>query len=350
MNKNNRVLFYSSVKDVNLLLITGFYSTDIRILTDLGYCVQLTNSFFDYLKFWKYDIAFIYFWSKGLIPAVFSKFFSKRLFFTGGIDRLDKTYNKSKYDYLIRKIIFKLCATLSDANIIVSRSDMKNVRESGPLVSNLYYLPHVIEFDKYSYRNNHKENIISTVVWMEDKENVVRKGADKLLYVFHEYLQLGSELSIQIIGSIGEGTTYLQKIATDLSIEDKVIFTGRISEDEKIQRLKASKYYFQLSLYEGFGIAAIEALAAGNIVIHSGRGGLADAINSSGILIDDIADYSSIARRLFEIETDYSSYSNFIASGVKHVSDNFSYNVRKIGIANIIKEITTKQIYNIVQK
>ena len=55
---------------------------------------------------------------------------------------------------------------------------------------------------------------------------------------------------------------------------------GEVSEEDKINLLKRSKYYFQLSLYEGFGLAALEALCADNILIHSGKGGLANSIYS----------------------------------------------------------------------
>lgn len=339
-NKRKRIFFYSSVKDKDLFRITGFYSTDINILEDLGYKVHLSNSFKDFFKFWQYDIAFIYFWTKGLIPAIISKIFIKKALFTGGIDRLNISYNKSKRDYIIKKIAFKLCAIFSDANIIVSKSDLNNIKETGYRVKRIHYLPHVIDFEKYAYDGSPKKGIITTVVWMEESEgNVIRKGVDKLLYVYKEYLKLNQDLSIKIIGSIGKGTDYLKKIAKDLNIEDRIIFTRRISEEDKIRYLKESKYYFQLSLYEGFGIAALEALAAGNIVIHSGRGGLADSMDTFGILIEDIDDYKNIASKLNEINKNYEKYSDFICKGVKHVNDNFSYDVRRDGLLNIIKEV-----------
>lgn len=334
-----RVLFFSSVKDVNLLRVTGFYSTDIRILNDLGYNVKLSCSFWDFLKFWQYDIAFIYFWSKGLIPAVIGKLFFKKVMFTGGIDRLDRIYNRSFLDYTIRKLVFKLCSVFSDANIIVSKSDLKNIYATGFDVDRISYVPHVIDFEKYSYNANSKDDIITTVVWMEDKENVIRKGVDKLLYVFGEYAKINNKFIVKIIGSIGEGTSYLIGIAKELGIEDRVIFTGRICEAEKIKILKESKFYFQLSLYEGFGIAAIEALAAGNIVIHSGRGGLGEAIGSRGVLIEDIDAYRDIALMVNKINDNYGAHSVFIEDGVKHVGDQFSYRVRRDGIEEILKKL-----------
>lgn len=68
-------------------------------------------------------------------------------------------------------------------------------------------------------------------------------------------------------------------------LHDSVIITGGYRRT-KISILKSSQYYFQLSQYEGFGLAALEALCAGNIIIHSGKGGLSNPIYQSQILFD----------------------------------------------------------------
>jgi glycosyltransferase involved in cell wall biosynthesis len=338
-NEKKRALFYSSVSDKGLFKITGFYATDIKILEDIGYKVKLTNSVLDFFKFWQYDIAFIYFWTKGLVPAILSKFFLKKVIFTGGIDWLDQNYNKSKINYFVRKILFILCTLISDANILVSKSDIKNIMNFKPKIRKIHHLPHVIDFEKYKYDKVEKDNLITTVVWMEAKENVIRKGVDTLLLVYSEYLKLNNDLNLEIIGSIGEGTKYLLEIANSLNISERIKFTGRISEDEKILRLKKSKFYFQISLYEGFGIAAIEALAAGNIVFHSGRGGLAEAIGSNGILIDDIKDYIEISSKLHEILTRYDEYYEYISNGINYVEFSFSYDTRRDGIKKILNSL-----------
>jgi glycosyltransferase involved in cell wall biosynthesis len=337
-NKRKRVLFYSSLKDIDLFRVTGFYTTDIEILKDLDCEVILSNSFLDFLKFWRYDISFIYFWTKGVIPAMLSKLFFKKVIFTGGIDRLDKNYNKSKLDYTIKKYFFKFCAIFSDANIIVSESDIDNIKLTGFNVNNIVYVPHVVDFHKYKYDGRVKSNIITSVVWMETSEvNVIRKGVDKLLYVFDIFRKSNPDFKLVIIGSIGIGTDYLIKIAKELGILDLIIFTGRIDEKEKISILNDSKYYFQLSLYEGFGISAIEALASGNIVFHSGKGGLAKSISNNGVLVPDIDNYPQAAELFINFNNLYPENSNLlIEKGVGHVENNFAYPVRLEGVKNIL--------------
>ena len=57
-----RLLFYSSVKSLELFKTQKFYQIDIALLEDLGYDVWLSNRIFDSLLFWKYDILFSYFY------------------------------------------------------------------------------------------------------------------------------------------------------------------------------------------------------------------------------------------------------------------------------------------------
>ena len=80
-----RLLFYSSVKSLELFKTQKFYQIDIALLEDLGYDVWLSNRIFDSLLFWKYDILFSYFYRYSFFTALFAKCFGKKTYFTGGI-------------------------------------------------------------------------------------------------------------------------------------------------------------------------------------------------------------------------------------------------------------------------
>lgn len=54
----------------------------------------------------------------------------------------------------------------------------------------------------------------------------------------------------------------VRSIIDKYNLKGSVELKGEVSEEDKINLLKQSKYYFQLSLYEGFGLAALEALCA----------------------------------------------------------------------------------------
>lgn len=280
------VLFYSSVKDKELFKIQQFYRIDIQILNELGYGVLLSNRVLDAFRFWKYDFVFAYFYRYSLFVAFIARMFGKKVYFTGGIDALDRNLSTKK-EFLVQEILFKLCYFFSEKCIIVSRTDEANVR---PLVNGrkLSYSEHTINAKQFACDVHSKINLCTSIAWQATKANVQRKGVDNAIRLFARLIRLPqyADYKLVIIGKMGDGTIYLQGIITELGIANSVFFTDSIPESEKVDYLKRSKIYFQLSKFEGFGVAALEALSASNIVIHSGKGGLSNPIYQMGVQIN----------------------------------------------------------------
>lgn len=293
------VLFYSSVQDKSLFQTQKFYQIDIDILKRLGYNVILSNKIWDALKFWKYDFVFAYFFRYSLFVAAIAKLFGKKSYLTGGIDALDKNF-ASERSYKIQKYLFKLCYLFTTKCIIVSSEDMKHVKEiMGKHIKKLVYSEHTIETLAFAgFNMSAKEKMFTTIGW----QGVIsdRKGIDKAIILFGLLSQRSefADYALYILGRKGAYTPVLQKIIDDHHLTDKVIITGEVTEDEKINYLKRSRYYFQLSKYEGFGIAALEALIAGNVVLHSGKGGLANPIYNSHVKVEIDADLESQVQRI----------------------------------------------------
>ena len=267
-----RILFYSSVNSLELFKTQKFYQIDISILKDLGYDVLLSNRIFDSLLFWKYDILFSYFYRYSFFAALLAKCFGKKTYFTGGIDSLDSDY-ASAFNYKIQALFFKLCYWVADSCIIVSQSDLKNIFK----VSSL----------------------------------------KKALQIFAELKKIPEFVDYRfvIIGRKGEGEVLVRSIIDKYNLKGSVELKGEVSEEDKINLLKQSKYYFQLSLYEGFGLAALEALCANNIIIHSGKGGLANPIYKEQLLFDIDNDFDSELLKLVNklaCFTPITSYDNLL--------------------------------------
>lgn len=285
----NRILFYSSVKSKSLFNTQRFYRIDIEILQNMGYDIILSNRIIDALWFWKYDIVFSYFYRYSLFVSIIARTFGKNVYFTGGIDALDEE-NTGKYAYRMQKVLFFLCYILSTKCIIVSKTDMEHVEDIvGKEAKKLAYSEHTIDTNNFNERlTKEKHCNFCTIGWMGSKDNVLRKGMDKalILFAYLKKFEYFSASKFYIIGKKGEGTILLEKIIKDLKIEDSVIITGEVSESQKVDMLKDNKYYFQLSTYEGFGLAALEALIAKCIIIHSGKGGLANPIYKEHIIVN----------------------------------------------------------------
>lgn len=288
-----RILFYSSVDSIELFKTQKFYQIDIALLKDIGYEVLLSNHILDSLQFWKYDILFSYFYRYSFFAALLARCLGKKTYFTGGIDSLDENYI-SPHSYRIQVLFFKLCYFVSNSCIVVSQSDLKNIAKFFSSKKKLSYSEHVIDTKLFTC-NVRKEKLFTTIVWMGGKDNIRRKGVDKALQVFAELKKMPAFVDYRfiIIGKKGEGSAFIQSLIDKYKLSDSVELTGEVSEEEKISFLKRSKYYFQLSLYEGFGLAALEALCANNILIHSGKGALANPVYEKQILFNIDNDFNN---------------------------------------------------------
>ena len=74
-----------------------------------------------------------------------------------------------------------------------------------------------------------------------------------------------------------------KKLVEDLNLQDRVIFLGMVPDVERY--LQSSDVIVLSSFHEGFGLAAIEGMAAGKPVIASDIEGLNDVVRGAGILV-----------------------------------------------------------------
>jgi alpha-1,3-mannosyltransferase len=88
---------------------------------------------------------------------------------------------------------------------------------------------------------------------------------------------------------VGDGPTEeLREIVKEKKLEKNVLFTGRISEKDKLRYLSRASMFVSASEYEAFGLSVVEAMAAGVPVIanniHSFRNLIKNREN--GFLVD----------------------------------------------------------------
>lgn len=80
--------------------------------------------------------------------------------------------------------------------------------------------------------------------------------------------------------------TGLEALAKGLQLEDRVVFTGRLSQKELLELYQAASVYIDPSLYEGFGYQVLEAMSCGIPVITSNVTSLPEVSGNAGIIID----------------------------------------------------------------
>jgi len=333
MTITRKILFYSSVRDKQTFY-THFYKMDIEMLEELGFDVELCNTSTPFFRK-KYDAAFLYFYRKSLLPCILARLFGKKAYFTGGIDDLNKD-TTSLRRYVIQYIFFFWCYIFSTKCIVISYADLQNIYKviGRDFLNKIVVIPSCLYRDTQKYYcEREKENIFTTICFFEHDSNFYRKGIDRTLILFsglQKYPEF-AESKLYVIGKHGKNNYLLEKYISNLDL-DNVVITDRISDEEKYDILSRSKYYFQLSRYEGFGLAALEALYFRNIIIHSNKGGLSDFMKDFGIIYDEKTDNTdSIYNKIKMLDERH------IDEAPQWVLSHFSYNTRKTGLARVLQ-------------
>lgn len=110
-----------------------------------------------------------------------------------------------------------------------------------------------------------------------------------------EALKQVPDLHLALVGD-GALRPELEAQAERLGVKDRTHFLGR--RDDVPSLLKMAGMYVQPSRWEGFGIAAVEAMAAGLPVIFTDVPGLREVIGEEAGLRTPVGDATSLAQRI----------------------------------------------------
>jgi glycosyltransferase involved in cell wall biosynthesis len=86
-------------------------------------------------------------------------------------------------------------------------------------------------------------------------------------------------------------------------VSDRVEFTGRVSEERKLELLSRCKVFVMPSLFESYGLAVAEAMAWGKPVVASRVGGLPEVVGNAGIMVPP-KDSTALASSLNKLLSD----------------------------------------------
>jgi len=129
-----------------------------------------------------------------------------------------------------------------------------------------------------------------------------RKNLIRLLKAFALYCRKYPKKTEKLVIIGGKGWKFepIYQAVMDLKLKTKVVFTGYVSEKRKIELLKWAKVLVFPSLYEGFGLPALEAMSLGVPVICSNNSALGEISNQAAFLVNP-RDIRSIFRGLARV-------------------------------------------------
>jgi len=123
---------------------------------------------------------------------------------------------------------------------------------------------------------NIKRNFFLTVVNQRPYKNL-----KNLLEAFMKLKE--KEYQLVVVGSVSED---IRRFVNNEVLSEKVILLGHISDNDLASLYRSSFAFIFPSLYEGFGLPPLEALACGAAVICSFASCLPEVMQDAGLMID----------------------------------------------------------------
>ncbi len=112
-----------------------------------------------------------------------------------------------------------------------------------------------------------------------------RKGIDFLVKTMPLIIKENNKIKLFVIGK-GKSRYKLEKFVKDNNIKNNVEFLGFVSDKKLLEWYNKCQLTVIPSIFEGFGITAIESLACGTSVIATNSDGLKDIVKDKEMLVE----------------------------------------------------------------
>lgn len=205
------------------------------------------------------------------------------------------------------------------ANVFSCPRDKIDVVPNG--VEEKYAVP----FDKKTFRRKFaKDN--EKIVFFTGRM-VPEKGAQHILDAAPEILRACPDTRFLIVGK-GFYLDALKAKASALGVSSRVTFTGFVDEETLVKIYNVADCACFPSLYEPFGIVALEAMAAGVPVVTSDIGGFREVVtHDADGLWTYAGDPSSVAWGITRVLKNPALSAALVKNGIKKVKERYAWDI-----------------------
>jgi glycosyltransferase involved in cell wall biosynthesis len=142
------------------------------------------------------------------------------------------------------------------------------------------------------------------------------KNIPRLLEAYYLARKDGLEHKLVMVGGAVDRAGEIFHIITTLGLEDHVIFTGVVSDDDLVGLYNAADLFLYPCLYAGFGLPPLEAMACGTPVITSCSSSLPEIVGDAAKLINPY-DPEKLASAINRVLSDDGTMKELIKKGLK---------------------------------
>lgn len=145
------------------------------------------------------------------------------------------------------------------------------------------------------------------------------KNIDRLIKAFSILLsQSDVECQLVIAGEKDKNLLALKSLTNTLGLSNKIVFLDHLSQREVILLMNAADIFVFPSLYEGFGLPPLEAMACGTPVVASNIASIPEVVGEAAILVNP-KDEQEIAYAMLRLFTDSNLRQELIEKGYQRI-------------------------------
>ena len=161
------------------------------------------------------------------------------------------------------------------------------------------------------------------------------KGLSVLLHAFHALCQTRSDLRLVLIARPRSGGD-TEALINRLGLAERIEFVSDASHEDINGLYAESTVAVVPSLYEGFGLPAVEAMAAGIPLVSSDGGALSEVVGNGGLVVP-AGDSAALAGGLQEVLSQPALAKALAARGLRRVQTHFCWSVCARQMVNVYR-------------
>lgn len=255
----------------------------------------------------------------GPLGFTLSKFFNiKNILSLHGGDIYDPTKKSSPHKHWYLRAVITFLLNQADSIVAQSSNTKENCIKYYKSKNEIKIIP--LPYERVSFVQAGRRDLGLD----ENKKYIIGVGRLVKRKGFDFFIKVLAKLPDNVCGIIiGDGPEKesLEKLARELKIDDRVIFTGFVDQNKKFQYLQNSDVFFLSSVHEGFGIVLQEAMQVGLPIIATNNGGQVDLVEDgkNGFLVE----FDNINQAQEKINLVIQNKSNFDKEKIKKIVSSF---------------------------
>ena len=322
--------YYKNLKNVIIVSNTNFFSKKIPLISFI----------ISFLKIKKI--------SKNIIPDIIHSHYAssygllgvrakqnKLIISVWGSDISDFPNKSPFHKFLIKYVLKKSEYIFSTSNFL--RRKVKEITKRNSIVT-----PFGVEIIKH---NRVKKNN-GSITFGTAKNLKSSSGIELAIRCFYRLKKANKEKKIKFqIAGDGPLRSKIESIIAELDLASEVSLLGHLNHKDIYSFMRKIDVYINLPQIESFGVAVLEASAAGKPVIVSDIGGLSEVVKDgvTGKIID-LKNENQIVRAMDEMVCRKDIRDLMGANGIKFVETNYSWEKSKEIMLNSYDKILNDEI------